>query len=319
MTDLSSLYDNCTLCPRLCKVNRRDGQTGFCGQTDRLRIASACLHKGEEPVLTGKNGSGTVFFSGCSLKCQYCQNYQISRLGQGGEITPGELSMIFLALQKQGAANINIVSGTHFAPGIIQALNLAKEDGLALPVVWNSSGYEETSLLETISPYVDVYLPDLKTLDATLSKKIFKAADYPQKAADAIRFMHDRGGPVFDGDELKKGLIVRHLVLPGHVVASCEVLEYFNANLKDGALLSLMAQFIPLYEGEASILENRKLDQSEYEQVLAYLDELGIVEGFVQEFTDSDAWIPDFTRENPFPADYAKPVFHYIKGFIRDR
>jgi putative pyruvate formate lyase activating enzyme len=319
MNDLDSLYDDCTLCPRLCKVNRREGRKGFCGQTDKLKVASACLHKGEEPVLTGDRGSGTVFFSGCSLKCQYCQNYQISRLGEGGEISAAELALIFLALQEQGAANINLVSGTHFAPGIIQALNLARRDGLNLPIVWNSSGYEEVNLLKLIAPYVDVYLPDLKTLDGNLAKAVFRAGDYPQKAMDAIRFMHGKAETAYAGGQMKKGLIVRHLVLPGHVVSTCEVLESFNAYFRDKALLSLMFQFIPVTGTEPPDIENRKLEQSEYESVLAYLDDLGIEEGFVQDFTESDSWIPDFSRENPFPADYAVPVFHYLKGFIRGR
>ncbi|MBN1413304.1 MAG: radical SAM protein [Spirochaetales bacterium] len=319
MEELDRLYDNCTLCPRLCRVDRRAGQRGFCGQTDSICLAAACLHKGEEPVLTGTRGSGTVFFSGCSLKCEFCQNYQISSLGLGNTISITELSLVFLALEEQGAANINIVSGSHFSPGIIQAIRLARTDGLTVPVVWNTSAYEEADTLNRLAPCVDIFLPDLKTLSRTISKEIFRAENYPEKAMAALELMAGNNGIDYDGGLMKKGMIVRHLVLPGAIESSREVLKYFKENLGDRALLSLMCQFIPIYRKEIPRLENRKLRQEEYEVVLAYLDEMGIEEGFFQEYSDSDAWIPDFNRENPFPPDYAKPVWHWRGGFTGGR
>ena len=252
-------YSSCRLCPRNCGIDRRGGRRGgqrpvarrtqrsFCGEFDGVRLALATLHHGEEPPLSGSGGSGAVFFTGCTLKCSFCQNCDISRGAAGRTVTREELSEIFVELERRGAENLNLVTGTHFLPAIVEALELAKRDGFRLPVLWNSSGYENETGLELISSFTDVYLPDLKTLDSELADRLFKAADYPQAATAAILKMAVSGAPVLDADGmLVKGMLVRHLVLPGLLENTRQVLEWFSENLSGKALLSVMFQYLPL-------------------------------------------------------------------------
>ena len=308
-------YAQCSLCPRNCGSDRRSGDTGFCGQTDELRVALATRHYGEEPPFTGTGGSGTVFFSGCTLGCSFCQNRQISRDRMGRIVDTAELADIFLALEQRGAENINLVTGTHFAPSIASALSLAREKGMTLRVLWNTSGYENDAGLDIIDRFTDVYLPDLKTLDSADARRLFRAADYPEVAAGAILRMAARGAPVFDVDgRLVSGTVVRHLVLPGMLAGTRRVVEWFREHLQGKALLSLMVQYMPT-EDAGGTAPSRSVEDAEYYSVMAMLEELNIEDGFLQEMNYESPWMPDFEADNPFPDDYSKVVWHWKNGF----
>lgn len=313
------LYHSCSLCPRKCHVDRSKGEKGFCGETDVIRVACACLHFGEEPVLSGKGGSGTVFFTGCTIKCGFCQNHQISTGGTGTGVTVEELVKIFTALKERGAENINLVTGTHFMPGIISAIIQAKKNGLAIPFLWNSSGYEEKESLMFLAPYIDIWVPDVKTLQPDLSTILFRRQDYPDKVKDSLLFMQEQGKIRIEEGIMISGVIVRHLVLPGALSSTKQALTWFKQNLSSHTLLSLMFQYVPVKRNDCPEKGDlcRYVSRKEYEEVLSYLDELGIEEGFIQEPVNEDTWIPDFTKENPFPAEFAIPVWHYSKGFIQ--
>lgn len=317
-TKVLQQYRSCRLCPRQCCVDRRKGEKGFCGETDLIKLACACLHFGEEPVLSGQGGSGAVFFTGCTIKCWFCQNYQISAAGTGAAVTVDELAEIFTALEEKGAENINLVTGTHFIPGIIQSITQARKNGLTIPFLWNTSGYEEIKSLELLAPFIDIWVPDMKTLQPDLSETLFKCKDYPAKVKDTMLFMQEQRKINIKNGIMKTGMIVRHLVLPGALSSTKQALTWYKKNLSPDTLLSLMFQFIPLHR--ECCPENKNLccyvSKKEYEEVLGYLDELGIEEGFIQEPVHDDTWIPEFTNENPFPPDFAVPVWHYRKGLL---
>jgi len=304
-------YRNCTLCPRECRVNRNRnrGPSGFCGQSADLRIAWAGLHFGEEPPISGEKGSGAIFFSGCSLKCSFCQNYQLSHHGLGRRISTGELARIMVRLQREGAENINLVSGSHFAPSVLEAIRQAKTEGFSLPIVWNSSGYESADTLEMLFEEVDIFLPDLKTLDKELSEELFKCRDYPEVAGEALKkiALH-REECSIDG-KLKRGMIVRHLVLPGHLESSLQVLSWFKEELNNKALLSLMFQYTPVAQLEPTGSLNRRISREEYETVLAYLEKLNIERGFIQELDADHNLLPNFEKRSPFAAALAKRLW----------
>jgi len=302
-------YRNCTLCPRECRVDRHRGPSGFCGQSADLRIAWAGLHFGEEPAITGEKGSGTIFFSGCTLKCSFCQNYQLSHLGFGRQVTTGELARIMVRLQREGAENINLVSGSHFAPSVLKAIGQAKTQGLLLPIVWNSSGYESPDTLEMLFEEVDVFLPDLKTLDQELSEELFRCGDYPEVVAEALKKIAKRREECRVGGKLKQGMIVRHLVLPGHLESSLQVLSWFKKALYDKCLLSLMFQYTPVIPLKATGSLKRRVNREEYEAVLGYLESLRIERGFIQELKVEQDLLPDFEKGNPFPLALAKPLW----------
>jgi putative pyruvate formate lyase activating enzyme len=288
----------CTLCPRECKVNRFE-KIGYCGMPATVFGARAALHLWEEPCITGKNGSGTVFFTGCTLRCVFCQNHNIANGSVGKEITIEHLSTIFLSLQEQGATNINLVTPTHYVPQIIEALKLAKKDGLTLPIVYNTSGYEKVSTLKLLEGYVDVYLPDFKYMDKNLALRYSNAKDYPNIAKKAIKEMvRQVGEPVFEHDKMKRGVIVRHLVLPGHRTDSKKVLQYLYETYHDTIFLSIMNQFTPL-AGLSDYPEiNRKVTKREYNDVIDFAIELGITNAFIQEGqTASESFIPAFSLE----------------------
>ena len=318
---IHTLYNKCGLCPRNCGVDRRQDERGFCGESDRLRIAWAGLHKGEEPPLVGMNGSGTIFFSGCTLKCDSCQNCQISHQALGREVSEAQLRELMLRLQERGAANINLVTASHFAPSVAGCVGEARKQGLSIPVVWNSSGYELLSTLDLLRETVDVYLPDCKTLDKQVSRRLMGAPDYPAVAKPALIKMAEDKPLVVEEGRIRRGVIVRHLVLPDLLEQSREVLEWFAGNLRNRALLSLMFQYTPV--GAAGGEHGRKprqgprrrVSRREYEEVLTWLEELRIDDGFVQDPAGSDDWLPDFTRRNPFPEGQAVPVWHYETGF----
>jgi len=311
----SALYKSCELCPRNCGVNRLEGEIGFCGETSCLRIGAALLHFGEEPPLVGKGGSGTIFVSGCNLGCAFCQNYQISqgvnkegaRLSALGKmVSAGEFASVCAALRDKGAENINIVTGSHAIPAIIDGITEARRAGVRLPVLWNSSAYESPQALELLRDHVDIYLPDLKTLDGGVAAKFFNAQGYPQAAAAAIMKMADMA-------KEREKVIVRHLILPGYLESTREVLRWFAQNVKDRAILSLMTQYTPV-SGNAKTLNDipdRFLSVEEYDAVMGYLEEFKIEDGFCQELVTGSDWLPDFTRANPFSSELSVPVWHY--------
>jgi putative pyruvate formate lyase activating enzyme len=319
---LQAMYDNCRLCPRNCGADRRQEGRGYCGENEKLRIAWSGLHKGEEPPLIGKNGSGTIFFSGCTLKCDSCQNFQISHQGLGREVSPVRLREMMLRLQKRGAANINLVTASHFAPSVVECVAEAREQGLWIPVVWNSSGYEQLSTLDLLRDTVDVYLPDCKTLDAQVGRRLMGTPDYPMVVRSALMKMVEDKPLSIESGQLHQGVMVRHLVLPDLLEQSREVLEWFAGNLRNRALLSLMFQYTPVSSegGERGRKPRqgpqRRVSRREYEEVLTWLEELRIENGFVQDPARGDDWLPDFTRRNPFPIGQAVPIWHYETGDV---
>ena len=321
MSDSASAawYARCLLCPRACGVDRLGSARGFCRESAAVRAAWAGLHFGEEPPITGRGGSGTIFFTGCTLKCRYCQNDQLSRSGLGAELEPEQLARLMLRLQAEGAENINLVTGSQFAPGIVEAARLAGERGLAIPLLWNSSGYESLETLRLLAPWIQVWLPDCKTLDRELARGLMGAADYPQVAREALAFMVAARPLAWDGERLRQGVIVRHLVLPGHPNSTREVLAWFRENLYGKALLSLMVQYPPNPRAPGRADEPgagpaRRVSPAEYELVVGWLEELGIEEGFIQEPEPGSEWLPDFSRRDPFPESQARAVWHFAEG-----
>ena len=279
-------------------------------------LACATRHYGEEPPLIGAaeggGGSGTLFFSGCTLRCGFCQNRQLSRSEVGREISRAEFVEICLQLQRCGAENINLVSATPFIPSLEAGMAAARAAGLRLPVVWNCSGYELPETVERLAGFVDIFLPDLKLLNPELSGRLFAAADYPARATAAVKRM----------TELRPGSIIRHLVLPGLLHETRRVLEWFAGEVKERALLSLMVQFaVPepapdrAWRRGVTALENRRLTAGEYDLLLQWLDELEIDEGFIQEPGDEEVWWPEFGRHNPFPKEHSKVVWSWTEGY----
>lgn len=299
LTQIALSMQDCTLCPRMCHANRLEGQFGFCGQGAALTAARAALHFWEEPCISGTNGSGTVFFSGCNLQCVFCQNHDIALGQKGRKVTPDRLSDIFVELQKEGANNVNLVTPSHFIPQIRYALIRAKEKGLSIPVVYNTGSYEEVSSLRLLDGLVDIYLPDLKYYSAELSSQYSHAADYFEKATAAIAEMFRQvGKPVEEGKLLHRGMIVRHLLLPGQTKDSKKILRYLHETYGDDIYVSIMNQYTPLPH-VASIPElNRKVTAKEYDRVLRFAEAIGITNGFRQEGeAASESFIPPFNFE----------------------
>ena len=286
---------NCKLCPRECGVNRYE-QKGFCGEKATVRIARAELHMWEEPCISGKNGSGTVFFSGCCLKCCFCQNYEISAEGKGFELTENELADTFLRLQNMGAENINLVTPTHFVPQICKTLDLCGNK-LKIPVCYNCGGYEKISTLEMLGNRVKIFLPDLKYFDSTISRKYSSAADYYEYAIKAIKKMVEIAGkPQFDNRGLlKSGVIVRHLVLPNCRKDSIKLIEILAENFdKDEILLSIMSQYTPVYNAANFKELCRKTSTFEYSEVCRAVEKSGFDGYFQQKSSASGEFIPEF-------------------------
>jgi len=298
----------CNLCPRACTT-----QPGFCGGNKEAGIALASLHFGEEPPITGKGGSGTVFFTGCNMGCPFCQNWQISRSVLGRKVSVNELSDIFLDLQTRGAENINIVTGSHIAHLIPKVVEQARSHGLTLPLLWNSSAYEKVSSLEKLASSVQIWLPDVKTLHNETASEIYGCPDYPQYARKAMEFMIDQGVPRFDNQgKMLSGTMVRHLIIPGRLESTREVIKWFSEKAKDKALLSILSQYTPVHiPGETRPIPERFVSEEEYTQVLQWLEEYGIEEGFIQELETGSEWLPDFNEEQPFSADLAEVIRRY--------
>ncbi len=295
--------NDCNLCPRNCGADRENGKTGYCGQTDKLYVARAALHMWEEPCISGEEGSGTVFFCGCSLRCIFCQNHTIA-LGKeksgekiGKEISIQRLKEIFLELQSQGANNINLVTGTHYIPQIVEALRLAKAEDLRIPVVYNTGGYEKVESLRLLEGLVDIYLPDMKYVSKELSKEYSNASDYFEVASKALEEMVRQVGETEFDDRgcFKKGVIVRHLVLPGTTRDSKAVLEYLWNTYGNRIYISIMNQYTPMEQTKTHPLLSRKVTKREYLKVINYALNLGWEKGFIQEGeTAKESFIPDF-------------------------
>ena len=335
------MYEKCQACPRQCGVNREEGQLGFCKEPADLRIAFAGLHFGEEPLVTVFGGSGTIFFTGCTLRCAFCQNYQISQDGLGRAVSEKEFVDICLKLQAKGAENINLVTGSHHIPKIAQFIRAAKDAGVSIPFCWNSSAYESVEMLELLKGLVTIWLPDLKTLSSPLSEKLFAAPDYPEVAKKAIKWMiknnplqihsipePENAKPVEwaesgqNRDKMTSGVIIRHLFLPGKFEETADVLSWLKDNADGKACISLMNQYTPVpfaEEGKSlekrkkalSVIEDRLVNEQEFEDIQDLLEAFDFDYLFYQELTDDTSWLPDFNRPQPFSNKLACPVWHF--------
>lgn len=293
-------YENCLLCPRKCGINRRTGQTGVCGVSSEIKVARAALHYWEEPCISGKRGSGAVFFSGCSLHCVFCQNREISDGKEGKVISKERLSDIFIELADKGANNINLVTPGQYIPDIVWAVNDAKSRGMKLPIIYNTSGYENVTELKLLEGIVDVYLPDFKYMDSTLSARYSRAKDYPSVAKQALSEMVRQQPDVVIDDAtglILKGVIVRQLLLPGHVNDAKAVLKYLYDTYHDHVYISMMSQFTPIALKDYPEI-NRTVTRREYERLVDYALEIGITNAFIQEGdVAKDSFIPAFDCE----------------------
>lgn len=293
-------YENCLLCPRKCGINRRTGQTGVCGVSSEIKVARAALHYWEEPCISGKRGSGAVFFSGCSLHCVFCQNREISDGKAGKVISKERLSDIFIELADKGANNINLVTPGQYIPDIVWAVNDAKSRGMKLPIIYNTSGYENVTELKLLEGIVDVYLPDFKYMDSTLSAMYSRAKDYPSVAKHALSEMVRQQPDVVIDDAtglIQKGVIVRQLLLPGHVNDAKAVLKYLYDTYHDHVYISMMSQFTPIALKDYPEI-NRTVTRREYERLVDYALKIGITNAFIQEGdVAKDSFIPAFDCE----------------------
>lgn len=298
---MKNLLTNCKLCPRSCGVNRLDGEIGYCGAGKEIKIARASLHQWEEPCISGTRGSGTVFFSNCSLNCVFCQNHTISQEGIGNEISIEELSHIFLDLQSQGAHNINLVTPTHYVCLIIEAIILAKQKGLTLPILYNSSGYENRETLKLLKGYIDVYLPDIKYFNNKYALRYSDTKDYFYYASRAALEMFDQVGEVqFDSnDMITRGVIIRHLLLPGLLFDSKKIIDFIYESFKDSVYISIMNQYTPMHKASEFNEINKPLNPNHYDSLINYALSIGVNNGFIQDSgTSSKAYVPEFTQEN---------------------
>ena len=293
-------YENCLLCPRKCGINRRTGQTGVCGVSSEIKVARAALHYWEEPCISGKRGSGAVFFSGCSLHCVFCQNREISDGKEGKVISKERLSDIFMELADKGANNINLVTPGQYIPDIVWAVKDAKSRGMKLPIIYNTSGYENVTELKLLEGIVDVYLPDFKYMDSTLSARYSRTKDYPSVAKQALSEMVRQQPDVVIDDAtglIQKGVIVRQLLLPGHVNDAKAVLKYLYDTYHDHVYISMMSQFTPIALKDYPEI-NRTVTKREYERLVNYALEIGITNAFIQEGdVAKDSFIPAFDCE----------------------
>lgn len=300
------MLEECKVCPRECKVNRIGGRSGYCGKDSRIMAARAALHHWEEPCISGEKGSGTIFFAGCPLHCIFCQNYAISKgikkgdEFQGKEISIVRLKEIMLELRDQGANNINLVTGTHYIPQIAEALIMAKEEGLDIPVIYNTGGYEKTESLKLLEGLIDIYLPDIKYYSSLLSKEYCHAEDYFIRASKALEEMiRQVGEPVFDlNNRMIKGVIVRHMILPGSTKDSMKIMEYLLENYRDKIYISLMNQYTPMDQVKDHPLLKRRITKREYQKVIDHALNLGWEKGLIQEKkTAEKSFIPIWNGE----------------------
>lgn len=296
---MKEILTKCNLCPRNCLVDRSK-TVGVCGMKDKLVVAKAYLHMWEEPCLSGNNGSGTIFFTGCNLKCIFCQNNEISTKNIGIEITTQEFASICLNLEKQGANNINLVTPTHFVPLIIEGLKLAKEKGLNIPIVYNTSSYENIETIKMLNGIVDIYLPDLKYYDDKYAIKYSNAPNYFNVATNAIQEMYKQvGTPIFNNDGMMiKGIIVRHMIMPGLKEDSKKILNYLYNTYHNNIYISIMNQYTPIKHFDKHKELNNKISDNEYDEIINYAIDLGIEKAFIQEGeTQTTSFIPDFSNQ----------------------
>lgn len=320
----NNLYTPCTQCPRKCAVNRNQSK-GFCRETDELRIATACLHFGEEPLVTVFSGSGTIFFTGCTLRCSFCQNYQISQQGMGKAVSKDEFLKMCIKLQEKGAENINLITGSHHIPVIADYIRHAKANGIIIPFAWNSSAYESVESLELLKGLVDIWLPDLKTLNSLMSKELFAAEDYPSVAKKAIRWMiatspmniievTQKGKT---REKMLSGVIIRHLFLPGRMADTKMTLDWLKKFADTKSCISLMSQYTPVpFTKEITAFQNRLVNSEEDIELRNIIDEYDFDYLFYQDLSDDTSWLPDFNRTQPFSNSLATPVWHWKEGFV---
>ena len=280
----------CEICPHRCGVNRIENEIGRCKSTEKVKIALYSLHHFEEPCISGKHGSGTVFFSNCNLSCVYCQNYEISQEGKGKEISIEELANIFLEQQNRHAENINLVTPTSYTLQIIEAIKIAKKQGLTIPIIYNTNGYENVDTLKLLEGYIDVYLPDLKYYDNEIGEKYSKIRNYFEIATEAIQEMYRQVGiPKFNEQGMiQKGLMIRHLILPNHIENSKKILKWLKENMDKQVYIDIMAQYFPTYKAKETKDLNRKLTKEEYQKIEEYVYELDIQNGYMQELGEHE-------------------------------
>ena len=291
--------ENCNICPHKCGINRIAGKIGRCKATDKVKIALASIHNFEEPCISGENGSGTVFFSHCNLNCVFCQNYEISQIGKGREISVEELAKIFIKQQNKKVHNINLVTPTMYIYQIIEAIKIAKSKGLKIPIVYNSNGYENVEALKHLEGYIDIYLPDLKYSDDEIAYKYSNIKNYFENAVQAIKEMYNQvGTPIIDENGImKKGLMIRHLVLPNQLQNSKNVLKWINDNMDKKVFVSVMAQYFPTHKAKNFQEINRKLTKEEYNEIEQYLYTLDLENGYIQELGEhEEEYVPDFSN-----------------------
>lgn len=345
---MNELYSKCAQCPRKCSANRNENCLGFCGESDKVRIAVACLHFGEEPLITVHGGSGTIFLTGCTLRCAFCQNYQISQNGMGTAVSKEEFAQICIKLQSLGAENINLVTGSHAIPRLAEYIQGAQNAGCTIPFCWNSSAFENVEMLELLRPFVKIWLPDFKTLDKNLAEKLFATSQYPQAAEKAILWMiknfplqtaekkaendyTDANGQKIQKGEIREkmiqGVIVRHLFMPGKFMETANVLEWLKKHADKKAIISLMNQYTPVPFKEnkqkseqrkkaLSEIENRLVNKQEDEDLQDLIEAYDFETLFYQELTDDTSWLPDFAKRQPFGNRLARPVWHWNFGFL---
>lgn len=293
------MLESCNLCPNNCNINRNE-YTGKCGASGKIKVALASLHYYEEPCISGKNGSGTIFFSNCNLGCVFCQNYKISSEGFGKEIEIEDLANIFISLQSKNANNINLVSPTPYVMHVIEAIKIAKNKGLNIPIIYNCGGYENVETIKLLNGYIDVYLPDLKYAENDISTKYSNANNYFECATSAIKEMYNQvGSPKLDENELiKKGLIIRHLVLPNYIENSKKVLKWIDSNIDKKVYISIMAQYFPTGKAKEYKELSRKLTGEEYDEIEQYLYSLNIENGYMQDLEEhEEEYVPDFNLD----------------------
>ena len=282
--------EKCSICPHMCGINRNNGQIGRCKSNNKVKIALYSVHDFEEPCVSGENGSGTVFFSNCNMNCVFCQNYEISQQGKGKEITIERLAEIFLEQQNRNVNNINLVTPTSYVPQIIEAIKIARVNGLKIPIIYNTNGYENVETIKMLEGYIDIYLPDLKYAEDNLGLKYSKVKNYFEIATTAIKEMYRQvGSPKLNNDGIiEKGLIIRHLVLPNNIENSKKVLKWIKENMDKDVYVSVMAQYFPTYKAKQIENINRKLTKEEYEKIENYLYDLDIENGYIQELGEHE-------------------------------
>jgi len=284
------MLEKCNICPHKCNINRTIGEIGRCKATNKVKIALYATHNFEEPCISGKKGSGTIFFSNCNLNCIYCQNYEISQEGRGKEITVEELADIFIKQQENNVENINLVTPTSYVLQIIEAITIARKNGLKIPIVYNTNGYENVETLKLLKGYIDIYLPDLKYYENGLASKYSKIDNYFEIATKAIKEMYEQvGAPSLNKEGImQKGLMIRHLILPNNIENSKKILKWIKENIDENVYVSIMAQYFPTYKAKENNELNRKLTKGEYEEIENYLYSLDLENGYIQELGEHE-------------------------------